>query len=162
MRFNAVSEEDAAGCLQPGEYDAVVKTAVEKTSQKGNPMIAVALTVFGPEGKEVEVKDWLLSTEGGQRKLQAFCKSGDIWDTYQAGELCADSLADLNVCVALKIEDSDDYGPQNRVARYVPRKAPGTPVEPPKAAERPKTPARKMSQPAAPKPPAPTDADIPF
>ena len=57
MRFAPVSEEIAAGCLPKGEYDAVVNSAVEKTSKAGNPMIELELTVYGQAGAEVKVKD---------------------------------------------------------------------------------------------------------
>lgn len=131
MRFSPVSEEDAAGCLPKGEYDAVVATATEKTSKAGNPMIEVELTVYGQGGAEIKVRDWLIGNESGQRKIQRFCKSADLWETYQAGELCADSCIGLNVSVKLGVQDSEEYGPQNRVSDYVPRKAVSSPAKPP-------------------------------
>lgn len=117
MRFTPTSEEEAAGCLPKGEYDAVVASAKEAVSQKGNDMIALELTVYGQGGATVTVKDWLLSNDTGQKKLQAFCKSAGLWDTYEAGELSAESCVNRNVTLGLKIEDSD-WGPQNRVAYY--------------------------------------------
>lgn len=131
MRFAPVSEETAAGCFPKGEYEAVVKNAVEKTSKSsGNPMIEVELTVYGPDSAEVDIKDWLVSSDGGQRKIQRFCRSADIWATYEAGELCGDSCIGLNVTVKLKIEDDEDYGPKNKVADYMPRKAAGAAEKP--------------------------------
>ena len=118
MRFQPKSEEEAAGCLPKGEYDAVVASAVEAVSKSsGNDMIALELTVYGQGGRTVTVKDWLLSTDTGQRKLQGFCKSAGLWDIYQAGELTAAGCLNRNVTVSLKIEDGD-YGPQNKVAYY--------------------------------------------
>ena len=149
--------------MPKGEYDAVIKSAVEKNSKKGNPMIEATFTVFGEGGTEVEIRDWLLSGDMGQRKLQRFCKSADLWDTYQAGELCADSCTDLNVRVKVIIEESDEYGPRNKIADYVPRKAAVTP-EPTKAALQ-GVPAEQRARggsgrkdPTAP----PTGDDIPF
>lgn len=117
MRFTPQTEEEAAGCLPKGEYDAVVATAVEKQSRAGNDMIEMDLTVYGPAGVETTVRDWLLSTDSGQRKLQGFCKSAGLWDIYMAGELTAAGCINRNVTVSIKVEDGD-YGPQNKVAYY--------------------------------------------
>lgn len=163
MKFAPVSEETAAGCFPKGEYEAVIKSAIEKTSKTGNPMIEVTMTVYGPDAAESELKDWLVCTDGGQRKIQRFCRSADLWETYQAGELCGDSCVGLNVLVKLKIEDSEDYGPRNKVADYMPRKAAGSPTKP--ASELPGVSASQranagQSRPDMTKPP--TDSDIPF
>ncbi len=132
MKFAPVSEETAAGCFPKGEYEAVIKNAVEKTSKaKGNPMIEVELTVYGADSAEIELKDWLVCTDGGQRKIQRFCRSADLWGTYEAGELCADSCIGLNVTVKLKTEEDEEYGPRNKVADYMPRKAAGAAPEKP-------------------------------
>jgi uncharacterized protein DUF669 len=128
MRFTPVSEEDAAGCYPKGEYDALVANATEKTSKTGNPMIEVDLTVYGPNGQENNVRDWLVGTDGGQYKIQRFCKSADLWETYQAGELCADSCKELRVTVKLGIEEGDgQYPPRNKVMDYMPRKLSSAP-----------------------------------
>jgi hypothetical protein len=85
MRFTPVSEEQAAGVWPKGEYDALVTEAVEKTSKSSNnPMIELTVLVYGPEGKEKSIRDWLVSTDGGQAKIQRFCKSAGLWDMYQA------------------------------------------------------------------------------
>lgn len=117
MRFTPVTEEDAAGCLPKGEYDAVVAKATEKRSQAGNDMIELDLTVYGEFGTEVSVRDWILAGEKGARKLQGFCKCAGLWDTYLAGELTPDSCLNRNLVVGIKIEDGD-FGPQNRVSYY--------------------------------------------
>lgn len=122
MRFTPVSEETAAGVWPKGEYDALVTEAVEKTSKKDNPMIELTLTVYGPEGKEKSIRDWLVSTDGGQAKIQRFCKSAGLWEMYQAGELSSDSCKDANVVVKLGCDDGDDeYPPRNNIRDYMPK-----------------------------------------
>lgn len=123
MRFTPVSEEVAAGCFPKGEYDAVVAKAEQKVSKKGNDMIELELTVFGPDGVEAKVKDWILSNDTGAYKLQRFCKSSDLWDLYQAGEISADHCKDQNVTVKLGIQDDNaDFPPRNKIVDYMPRK----------------------------------------
>jgi hypothetical protein len=129
MRFTPVSEEQASGVWAKGQYDATVLSAVEKTSKTGNPMIELAMTVYDGE-KQMKVRDYLVATDGGQGKIQRFCKSAGLWDLYQSGELSADSCGEAGVRVKLGIEDgSDDYPPKNKVVDYMPRtKAPVKPA----------------------------------
>lgn len=128
MKFNPVTEEQAAGVLPDGEYDALVTAATEKMSKKNNPMIELDLTVYGE--REQQVRDWLLSGETGAWKLQRFCKSADIFDTYQAGELSDATCRDRNVRVKLKTQPSDGkYPPRNQIVDYLPRKAATTPAK---------------------------------
>lgn len=124
MRFTPVSEEEASGVWPKGEYDAVVKSAEDKVSRSsGNQMIELTLNVYGEFGQERLVRDWLVATDGGQAKIQQFCKSAGLWDLYQTGELTDRSCVDQNVRVKLGIEEGrDGYPPQNKVAGYLPRK----------------------------------------
>jgi hypothetical protein len=123
MRFTPVSEEQAAGVWPKGEYDALVTEAVEKTSKSSNnPMIELTVLVYGPEGKEKSIRDWLVSTDGGQAKIQRFCKSAGLWDMYQAGELSAEACKDVTVKVKLGADEGDDeYPPRNNIRDYMPK-----------------------------------------
>lgn len=157
-----MSEEDAAAInlLPKGEYDAVVKTAVEKVSKaSGNDMIELDLTVYGSQGEQKLVRDWLVSTDGGQAKLQRFCKSADLWETYQAGEICADSLRDASVRVKVVIEEGKDgFQAKNKIADYLPRKLPVNP----QTELRGVSPSQRNAGLAATPPGPPNPDDIPF
>src|SRR5262245_2615995 len=128
MRFTPMSEEEAR-CLPKGEYEAVVSKALDKVSKSsGNEMIELDLTVYGPGGKEKLVRDWLVATDGGQAKIQRFCKAAGQWDAYQAGEVSSHTCLDAHVRVKLGIDEGDgEYPPKNVVKDYLPAK-----LEPPK------------------------------
>lgn len=132
MRFTPVSEEEAASAnlLPKGDYDAVVKSCAEKTSKSQNPMFEVDLTVYGPDGKEKNVRDWIVCIDSQQAKLQAFCKSAGQWDAYQNGELCGDTFIDASVRVKLGVEPGGDFPPKNTVKAYLPKKLPVNPQKP--------------------------------
>lgn len=166
MKFTPVSEEQASGVWEKGEYEALVESGIEKTSKTGNPMIELELTVYGPEGKEKKIRDWLVATDGGQAKIQRFCKSAGLWDTYQSGELSGPSCEQANVIVKLGVEDGNDqYPPKNAIRDYMPKKA---------AEPKPTTSLRGKTEGVSPQQRAvagtgradptkpPTDADIPF
>lgn len=124
MRFTPVSEEQAqtVNLFPKGIYDAVVKAAVEKTSKtSNNPMFEVELTVYGPEGKERSVRDYLVCTDGGQAKIQRFCKAAGQWDAYQSGELCGDTFNNSSLRVKLGIDEgTGEFPPKNKVVDYLP------------------------------------------
>lgn len=161
MRFNPVSEEEASNVWAKGEYDAVVKAAFDKVSKSsGNEMIEIQLTVYGQGGQEKTVRDYLVATDGGQAKIQRFCKSAGLWDIYQSGELTDRSCLDANVRVKLGVEPGDDeYPPKNKIADYLPRL-----VAPPKPATElvGVSDAQKNAAPKSSPDKPPTEDDIPF
>lgn len=163
MRFTPVSEETAAGVWPKGEYDALVTEAIEKTSKSsGNPMIELTLTVYGQGGEEKSLRDWLVSTDGGQAKIQRFCKSAGLWDMYQAGELSADSCKDANIRVKLGADDGgDEYPPKNTVRDYMPKTVAPKPPAAPLLGVSPTQRSAAGTGRADPTKP-PTDSEIPF
>lgn len=132
MRFTPVSEEQAqtVNLFPKGLYDAVVKSALEKTSKSsGNPMFEVELTVYGQDGKERSVRDYLVCTDGGQAKLQRFCKAAGQWDAYMAGELCGDTFTDASLRVKLGIDEgTGEFPPKNKVVDYLPKAPAAAPL----------------------------------
>lgn len=163
MRFTPKTEEEAAAAnlLPKGDYDAVVRTAVDKVSKtSGNDMIELELVVYGPSGEQKLIRDYLVATDGGQAKIQRFCRSAGMWDAYQAGELYADGMKDASVRVKVKVEAAKgDFGPKNGIADYLPRKLP---VNPQADRElRGVDPAKRTAALASQGPPTP-DAECPF
>lgn len=117
MEFNP-KDADTAGCLEPGVYDFTVKKAEDTQSKSGNEMVALWLTVMRDDGVAVEVRDWLLPNDRGIIKIKKFCESVGLADRFAAGQFSADDCNGRSGFVRLKIEQDDDYGPQNRVAGY--------------------------------------------
>lgn len=119
MRFNPKSEEELIRLLPKGIYDARVRNAVDKTSQSGNEMIEVVVEVYADDGSKFVITDWLL--EKISYKIRHFCESAGILNLYESGMICADDCVGKEIKVRIKIDTSDDdYGPQNRIADYVP------------------------------------------
>ena len=117
MRFQPKSEAEAQGLFDKGIYPGTVTKAEEKTSKSGNEMIALDLKFFRDDGAEVEVKDWLVSSEKCIGKIRHFCASAGVMDLYEAGELNADVCYGQNIHALLVVEE-DDFGSKNKVADY--------------------------------------------
>jgi hypothetical protein len=119
MKFAPKSKEQLAeeGLLPKGNYPFEVVGADDtKSKNTGADMIALNLRVFGPDGRSVFVKDWLLEAMGA--KLRQFCDHVGVIDQYEAGTLCAADCEGKTGYVTLKIKKSDDFDPQNSVASY--------------------------------------------
>ena len=117
MRYNPDAAEQM---LQPGQYAAVVKNATDKVSKSGNDMIELIVTVYGTNGTQVDVFDYLLSTDQWQWKVRHFCESAGI--DYAKGELTSDECVDQNVKVNVAIDKGKDgYADKNKIADYLPR-----------------------------------------
>jgi len=123
FKFDPSMEDDAsspAHLFAEGEYDFIVKRATAKRSKSGNEMIEVILTVT--DGKnEIDVFDWLL--EAMKYKLKHFCEATGFQKQYEKGELEETDLEGAQGKVKLIIEDSEQYGTQNKVEDYVPKTA---------------------------------------
>lgn len=116
MRFNP---DAASGLLPVGQYAATVKLAKDKTSKAGGEMIELILTVYGPDGLQVDVFDYLLASDNWQWKVRHFCESAGL--DYARGELLADWCADQTVRVNIGVEKKEGYAEKNRVLDYLPR-----------------------------------------
>lgn len=120
MRFQPKSREEfTAERLIPAKTicQAEVARAEEKTSKKGNPMIAISLRVWHGEGS-VFINDWLLA---GSEKLLNFCDLAGLGDAYMAGEVTAERLMGRSVYVKVGIDAAkDDYPERNKIVDYVP------------------------------------------
>jgi hypothetical protein len=150
MDFTPETEEeiDKALTLAEGVYDFEVSTATDKLSSKGNPMIAVVLRVFAPDGTKRLVNDWLLPAPAlSKKKLARFCRSVGLTAEYDAGKVSAADCEGRAGKVVLKHETTEQYGTQLRVDTY----DPATGAKP-----------RPVASPAAAATPAPIPADCPF
>ncbi len=118
MRVTPKSEDEVSGCLQPGVYQAVVESAIEKTSQRGNEMIELQLKIYSGDD-EIVLKDWLLDAVA--QKVRHFCMASGLMIAYEQGALTAKDCTDKSVHVrlAIKHDQTGQYPPQNKISDYV-------------------------------------------
>jgi hypothetical protein len=101
-----------------GQHDAVVMSAIDKKSTKGNEMIEMQIAVYVGE-VEYCVTDWLVDIPSMQYKLRHFCESAGF--DYDKGELDAEKVQGCNVRVNVTTNDDEKYGKQSRVRDYLPK-----------------------------------------
>ena len=112
--------------VEAGEYEVSILSAELKESQNkpGNQMIEVNLRIEG-EPLAKPLRDWLQLPNGNDDegsknrkllKLSAFCKCFEY--DFSAG-IETEDLPGLSGRVILGLENSEEFGDQNRVRRYL-------------------------------------------
>jgi hypothetical protein len=123
MNFTPKSKEELAmdGLLPAGKYPFSVIKAEEKTSKaSGNPMLALQLTVYTPNGGQVTVFDYLMENKPAQ--LEQFCRFTGLEALYASGKLEESDCVGREGWVCIKTQaGKDGYDPKNVVSYYCPK-----------------------------------------
>ncbi len=106
--------KDASGAWPEGDYVAVlakVEDAISKTS--GQPMQVWHIECHNEAGKTRTIREYVTASTAG--KIKALARAVDQLAAFNAGEFQADDHVGANFRVELKVEDSEQYGPQNKI-----------------------------------------------
>lgn len=146
MSFNykIYSEQEAMSerynLLKEGIYDAVIISSEDKHSaSSGNPMMDLRIGVFDDEGKEHEVRDFLVFTPKMMWKVVHFAESANLMTEYERGGLCSQVAKGERLRVKVVIEEGSEiphdklrgkmigsrYPDKNKIDDYLKRKSPG-------------------------------------
>lgn len=90
MNFKPKTEKELAedGLIPEGVYPFLCINALDtKSKTSGADMIAIQVRIYGPDGREPVIKDYLL--ESYLRKIFNFAKVTGRSAQYHAGSLCA-------------------------------------------------------------------------
>jgi hypothetical protein len=122
MRVTPKSEQEckSSELLPPGEYDAEIVSAEEKQSKSsGADMIALRLKVFGDNGAEATVFDYLL--DAVPYKVRHCAEACNLLTAYEDGQLFAEDIKGKVVRVKLKIEHdkTGNYPDKNAIQDYI-------------------------------------------
>ena len=138
---------DATSAIPEGWYPAIIETVVEGQTKTKQDMQTVTFRVYGP--REVTVKEFfhpasLWKYKGLARAL------GKLAEFNQAA-FDARNFINQSLDIELSIEDSAQYGEQNRVNRFDAdgSQAGGRPVAKPKPADTPWSSSGNTSAPGA-------------
>ena len=121
-RFNPTDSSGKSGfeLLPDGTYDIEVIEADERTSQKGNEMIALTIQANHPEGYPVRIWDYLVSVPAAVFKIEQFCAAAGLVDKFKAGRLLADDCVGKKLRAKIEIEAGrDNYSDRNSIKEYV-------------------------------------------
>ncbi|MEE2908280.1 MAG: DUF669 domain-containing protein [Planctomycetota bacterium] len=122
MEFNPSDAGNSSGfeLLPEGTYDIEVIDAEERTSQKGNEMIALTLQAQHPEGYPVRIWDYLVSVAAATFKIEQFCNAAGLQQKFKAGRLLADDCIGKKIQAKIEIESGrENYSDRNSIREYV-------------------------------------------
>lgn len=103
--------------LPDGEYNATIMSGEDKKSTKGNDMMELVLAVYDAAGNDNPITDYIVSSPKLQWKIRHLCESTGV--VYERDDLPVEDFVGKNVRVKIVTQQSDKYGPQNRVADYM-------------------------------------------
>lgn len=108
--YQVLTEDEAMAerfqLLKEGVYDAVITKSEDKVSQNsGNPMMDMTVTVYDDNGKEHNVRDFLVFTKSMMWKVIHCAESAGCLAGYQDGQLCSEMLIGKRVKVKIGIEE---------------------------------------------------------
>jgi hypothetical protein len=140
----------ASRCLPAGNYEAVLESAEEATSKKGNAMLVVKWTVFESADNYREVKDFIVHPSTVW-KLKNIARAWGLLGSFEAGTFDLQDHLQKHITVVMEIQVGDPkYGEQNSIVGY---------LEPPTAGFAMPTPAAKSVDAG---PPVPKEEEIPW
>ncbi|MDP7030247.1 MAG: DUF669 domain-containing protein [Phycisphaerales bacterium] len=126
MEFNPSDGSQRSGLelLPAGEYDIEVIEAEERSSQKGNQMIALTLQAKHPDGYDARVWDYLVSVQAAVFKIKMFCEATGLQKQFERGRLTAEECVGRRARATVIIEEGrDGFSDRNSIQEYRPADA---------------------------------------
>lgn len=138
FQYQPMSEQEAMAerfqLMKEGVYDAVITASKDTvSSNSGNPMMDMMVTVYDEQGKTHDVRDFLVFTKQMMWKVIHFAESANIMNDYEAGKLCSEIAINKMVKVKVVVEAGNEipadklkgkpagsrYPEKNKIADYV-------------------------------------------
>jgi len=120
FEYNPKEAKTEYSVLTNGEYDCEIVSALETVSKAGNDMIKLVLCLYGNEGEQVRVYDYIV-TPNTLWKLKSICRCCDMkFD----GILDEQLLVGRRMRVLTKVDpernvDGKTYSERNSIVKYV-------------------------------------------
>lgn len=121
-------------CWPEGEYRATLKKVEDTTSKNsGNNMTVVTFEVHNND-RTMSIRDYLVEGYAwANAKYKYIAQALGRGEEFIAGQFDAANYIGNNVMLVLSIEDSDQYGEQNRIKKYIPSDKKAEPSQKPQA-----------------------------
>lgn len=128
----AYDPADAVMVQPEGDYPAVIAGWDNEPSKStGFPMLTVILTVYAPDGTQMEMKDYIVNPpkNSGKKsmiwKLKRIAQALGQEAVFEAGTFDIAQYMGHNLTVSLKVKSQPGYDDQNVIQAYKPAGASG-------------------------------------
>ena len=78
MNYEAPENPSRFSLFPEGKYEAELLSYEEKLSKTGNEMVELKMKVYGSDGSESNIFDYLVGTKGMAWKIKAFCMAAGL------------------------------------------------------------------------------------
>jgi len=115
-------ELEKESLLPEGTYDFEVIETSDRPSKKGNDMITLKLNIFGGDGSNRHIYDYIaLGSNFGERKLRKAAAGCGLMDIYNSGALKDQDFLGANGKAFVRQEDGTvEFPAKNIVGEYWP------------------------------------------
>lgn len=118
FQYQVMTEQQAMNerfqLLKEGIYDAVITASQDTMSSKGSPMMDMTVSVFDENGKQVDVRDFLVFTKPMMWKIIHFASSAGIMKEYEMRRMCSQVAINRRVQVHIGIDQGKEI-PQDKL-----------------------------------------------
>lgn len=138
FNYEVLTEEQAMQerfqLIKEGVYEAIIASAKDSMSSSNNHMMDMTVRVFDEQGKEHDIRDFLVFTKGMMWKVIHFAESAGLTKEYQSGTLCSEIATGKIVKVKVSVEAGKEipldklkgkpagtcYSDKNKIEDYLP------------------------------------------
>lgn len=123
LKFTPKKDEELSVLLKEGAGSFEVVKAEKRTSQTGNPMIALLLRCWDSDGNQGNIFEYLILNDNifSQRKIKHFCYCVGLGHKYESGELNAIDCENRsgNIIIGISSDKKGKYPPKNNVYDFI-------------------------------------------
>ena len=99
------AEQERYSLLKEGIYDALISKSLDTiSSNTGNPMMDMTITVFDEQGKPHDIRDFLVFTPKMMWKVRRCAESAGVLEEYELQKFCSEPILQKSVKVKVGIE----------------------------------------------------------
>lgn len=111
---------EADSNVPAGQYDISIEGCeIRRGKTSGTQYAALSLRVYGPD-REVEINDNVMLEGRGTFRLKNLMLACGLRQQFEAGNFEPNDVIGKSLSAELEVEQSDQYGDQNRVKKYHP------------------------------------------
>lgn len=119
FQYEVMDEQEAMQeryqLVKDGEYDAIISASQDtRSSNSGNPMMDMTVTVFDENGKPHDIRDFLVFTNNMMWKVRHMADSAGLLEEYEGQLLCSEVAIGKRVRVKVNTEEGGEI-PQDKL-----------------------------------------------
>lgn len=127
--YEVMNEQEAMNerfqLMKEGEYDAIISASQDTVStNSGNPMMDMTVSIFDDNGKSHDVRDFLVFTKPMMWKVVHCADSAGLIPEYENHKFCSEVVIGKRVRVKITVEQGSEIPPDKLKGKPIGSKYP--------------------------------------